>query len=279
MTRHLTSVKATRARLASSAAVMDMDLLRRYGGAVPRYTSYPTAPHFHPGVDAATYGQWLGALAGDERASLYLHIPYCDRLCWYCGCHTKITRRYAPIAAYLDSLVREIELVAEALPGPLDVGHVHWGGGSPTILTGPDFLRLMAVLRARFSFAPGAELAVEIDPATLSEAKAEALGRAGLTRASLGVQDFNAEVQAAINRVQSFEMTARAAAWLKQAGIAGLNIDLMYGLPRQSVAGVLRSIDLALDLSPDRIALFCYSHVPCLKKHQRLIDVAHLTCP
>ena len=255
---------------------MDPELLRRYGGPVPRYTSYPTAPHFHPGVTAETYLDWLGDLSPEARLSLYLHVPFCAQMCWYCGCHTKVVRRYEPVADYAESLLQEAELVAAALPpGPRAV-QLHWGGGTPTMLSGDDFRRLTDGLRAAFRFDAAIEIAVEIDPRTLDAEKARALAEAGVTRASLGVQDFTAAVQRAINRIQPYEVVALAVENLRDAGIGSINFDLMYGLPRQWVADLLRSIDLAAELAPDRIALFGYAHVPWMKSHQRLITESEL---
>jgi oxygen-independent coproporphyrinogen-3 oxidase len=253
-----------------------MKLLQRYDAPVPRYTSYPTAPHFHEGVDAEVYRDWLGRISPDERVSLYLHVPFCTRMCWYCGCHTKVVRQYRPVGDYAAVLDREIALVADAVSKGPEVSHVHWGGGTPTMLSPEDFSALMSALRERFDFAGDAEVAVEIDPRTLTRDKAVALARAGVTRASLGVQDFNEIVQQAINRLQPFEMSAEVVEWLRGAGIEAINFDLMYGLPHQTVDLVLHSVDLAVELAPDRLALFGYAHVPWMKKHQQMIDEATL---
>ena len=250
---------------------MDLALPQRYDRPVPRYTSYPTAPHFHSGV-ADEYPDWLARLPHDEPVSLYFHVPFCTRMCWYCGCHTKVVRGYRPVSAYAALLEREISLVADAIPAAPRIAHVHWGGGTPTILSSEDFAALMDALRARFAFAAAAEIAVEIDPRGLSRAQANALAAAGVTRANLGVQDFTEEVQRAINRIQPFETTARAVEWLRGAGIAAIGFDLMYGLPRQGLAEVIRTVDLAARLAPDRLAVFGYAHVPWMKTHQRMID-------
>ena len=255
---------------------MDQNLLARYGAPVPRYTSYPTAPHFHPAVNAASYRQWLGRIGAEDSLSLYLHVPFCSRLCWYCGCHTKLVRQYQPIADYAELLAAEIGLVAAAIPARPRVPHVHWGGGTPTMLAPDDFERLMAELRERFHLAKEAEVAIEIDPRGLTAAKVAALAASGVTRASLGVQDFTPAVQQAINRIQPFEVTADAVERLRAAGIAGINLDIMYGLPHQSVADAVRTADLAADLAPDRLAVFGYAHVPWMKTHQRMIDEAAL---
>ncbi len=255
---------------------MNPILLDRYGGAVPRYTSYPTAPHFHGGIDAGSYREWLGSLNPGERLSLYLHVPFCREMCWYCGCHTKIVQRDGPLADYAAVLRAEAALVSDALRQRPRLSSLHWGGGTPTLLAPKDFLSVMARLRADFSFTDDAELAVEIDPRSFTPEMAETLGAAGINRASLGVQDFNARVQAAINRVQPYEVTARAVASLKDQGIKSINFDLMYGLPHQGVSEVLESVELAVTLRPSRLALFGYAHVPWMKKHQRLIDEAAL---
>ncbi len=255
---------------------MNHHLLRRYGAPVPRYTSYPTAPHFHAAVNAASYRQWLGRIGDGDSLSLYLHVPFCARMCWYCGCHTKVVRQYQPIAHYAALLAAEVGLVAEAIPASPRVTQVHWGGGTPTMLAPDDFQRLMAELRGRFRFAEDAEIAVEIDPRGLSDDKLAALAEAGVTRASLGVQDFTPKVQQAINRIQPYSMTAAAVERLRAAGIAAINLDLMYGLPHQGVEDAVRTAELAAELAPDRLAVFGYAHVPWMKRHQRLIDEAAL---
>ena len=255
---------------------MTPELLEKYGRPVPRYTSYPTAPNFVDSVDAATYRDWLEAIGTDEPLSLYLHIPFCDSLCWFCGCHTKIVNRYSPVAAYVDALGGEIDLVADIIGSRAPVGHLHFGGGSPTILRGDDFAGLMDRLRARFKFLPEAEIAIEIDPRGMTRAAVMGLAAAGVNRVSIGVQDIDPEVQRAVNRIQPLEVTERLIAWCRGAGIPGINIDLMYGLPRQTACGVARSASRIAGLGADRIALFGYAHVPWMKRHQRLIDEAAL---
>jgi oxygen-independent coproporphyrinogen-3 oxidase len=257
---------------------MTPELIAKYDSRVPRYTSYPTAPHFTPAVGADAYRQWLGALDRGPL-SLYLHVPFCEKLCWYCGCHTRVISRYRPLAIYLDLLEREIDLVAEALPRRLEVTHVHWGGGTPTMVAGADFRRLTERLRRRFTVLDDAEMAVEMDPRGVTAETVADLAAAGVNRVSLGVQDFDAAVQRAVNRVQPFEMTARVVDWLRAAGIDRLNLDLMYGLPQQTVAAVERTVALAMRLEPQRVAQFGYAHVPWMKRHQRLIDEATLPGP
>lgn len=257
------------------------DLLAKYDRRVPRYTSYPTAVQFTPAVQGDRYRTWLGGLDPALPLSLYIHIPFCDSLCWFCGCNTKVVRRYAPIAAYMELVLRELDLVADLLPGSGDTGrhkvcHVHLGGGTPTILEPADMERLFARLRARFDLLPDADIAVENDPREFNQDLVETMARVGVNRASLGLQDVNLQVQQAVNRVQSIDETTRVAQALRGAGIGSINIDLMYGLPYQSVARVLTSIEAVLELAPDRVCLFGYAHVPWMKKHQRLIDEAGL---
>ena len=249
---------------------MALELLKYLDRRIPRYTSYPTAAQFGPDVDAGTYQRWLETLPATTPVSVYVHVPFCAELCLYCGCHMTVARRYAPVEGYVDLLTREIALVGVVL-GSRPATHLHWGGGTPTIVSPDDFRKVMTALRACFAFDPAAELAIEIDPRTLTREYVDVLAEAGITRASLGVQDFDARVQTAVNRVQSFEQTARVADWLRAAGIGSINLDLMYGLPYQSVASVEATVRRALALEADRIVLFGYAHVPWMKRHQRLI--------
>lgn len=244
--------------------------------AVPRYTSYPTAPHFGSGVGPGDYGEWLARLSPAEPISLYLHVPFCRQLCWYCGCNMKLATRAAPIARYADTLIHEVELVADRLPGRFRISHLHFGGGTPTALAPDDLARIVAAVWARFDFTPGAEIAIESDPRTLSAEMIVRIGNLGFTRASFGVQEFDPKVQAAINRVQPPEMVAASVAGLRGAGVKGINFDLIYGLPHQTVESLVRTIGLCADIRPDRMALFGYAHVPWMAKKQRLIDEAAL---
>ncbi len=255
---------------------MDQSLLAKYARRVPRYTSYPTALQFDQDVDGGVYRQWLEAVPPEAPLSLYLHVPFCDSMCWFCGCHTRVVNAYKPIGLYLRALMDEVDLVAEALPGQRRAAHVHWGGGTPTILSPGDIESLAGHLKEHFAFSEATDFAVEIDPRTLTHEVARALARARVNRASLGVQDLNDDVQRAVNRVQPADMIRRAVGWLRDEGIEAINIDLMYGLPLQTVGGVRRTVETVLDLAPDRIALFGYAHVPWMKRHQRLIDEAAL---
>ncbi len=249
---------------------------RDYDARVPRYTSYPTAPHFHDGIGVAEYREWLARLDAESAVSLYFHVPFCTRMCWYCGCHTRVVERYEPITEYVEVLAREIELVAEAIADRPLVSHVHWGGGTPTMLSSAHFGALMSDLARRFRFAGDVEIAVEIDPRTLDGDKVAALADRGVTRASLGIQDITPAVQRAVNRVQPFEMVAVAVAALRRAGITQINFDLMYGLPTQTVDDVIATVDRVVELAPDRLAVFGYAHVPWMKTHQRMINEADL---
>jgi oxygen-independent coproporphyrinogen-3 oxidase len=252
------------------------DLALKYSAPVPRYTSYPTAPHFSPNVGDVQYVSWLGELPGQATLSLYVHIPFCRELCWYCGCSTKATRHYTPVAAYLHALGREIANVAALVSPGHRVTHLHWGGGSPNILSAPDIAALSGELRGAFNLTEDAEFAVEIDPRHMDDAKSDAFARAGVNRVSVGVQDFDPAVQAAIGREQSFPETQAVIAALRARGIASINIDLMYGLPRQTEASVARTIGQVLSLDPDRIAVFGYAHLPDRMKRQRLLPTASL---
>ena len=253
--------------------------LARYAQPVPRYTSYPTAPHFHGGIDGVCYARWLGETDPHKPVSLYLHVPFCDQLCWFCGCHTKQVRRYDPVADYLDALGAEIALAARTLPGRRHVSAVHFGGGSPTVIEPDDIDSLRAKLDDAFDLDPDCEISVEIDPRNVDHDKLEAWHRFGITRASLGVQDFDPDVQRAINRRQSFEQTQAVVGALRNAGIGSINLDILYGLPLQTTETLRRTIDLAVSMRPNRIALFGYAHVPWVKKHQSLIDQDTLPGP
>jgi oxygen-independent coproporphyrinogen-3 oxidase len=248
------------------------DILARYSDArVPRYTSYPTAPNFSADIGEADYRTWLASLPPGD-ASLYLHVPFCRAMCWYCGCHTTVAAREAPVLRYLDCLRKEIELVARYRRRLLSVRHVHFGGGTPTLMPARQLQSVMEQLRRHFRIVEDSEIAIEIDPRTLSEEMAATLGQCGFNRASLGVQSIDLTVQRAINRVQSFELTETAVRLLRTNGVVRINFDLIYGLPKQSLQSCLETVEQALALRPDRLAVFGYAHVPSFKPHQRKID-------
>jgi oxygen-independent coproporphyrinogen-3 oxidase len=255
------------------------ELVAKYDGRAPRYTSYPTAVQFTPEVDEAVYRGWLRRLPTDEAVALYVHVPFCHRLCWYCGCNTRAVTRHGPIADYVELLTDELALLQAALPARLRLGAVHLGGGTPNLLTPADMQGLFGAIETVFAPGPQPELAAELDPTSLTEAWVAAAAGHGLRRASLGVQVLDPAVQAAVNRVESFAQVARAVGWLRAAGVRSINLDLMYGLPRQTTANTLETIEAVLPLRPDRIALFGYAHVPWMKVHQRLIDEAALPGP
>lgn len=255
---------------------MRADMLSLAEAKVPRYTSYPTAAQFTPAVGAPDVAAWLGAVGAHAPLSLYVHIPFCRQLCWYCGCNTTVTQRAAPVARYLATLGREIELVAGLLCDPPPVAHLHFGGGTPSLLEPSAFLGLVALIRARFPFLTDAEIALEIDPRGLDDARIAAIATAGATRVSLGIQDLDPGVQAAINRVQPLDLVVARVAALRQAGLRHISMDLIYGLPRQTIETIRRTALSVAALSPDRLALFGYAHVPWMKPHQRLLEPAGL---
>ena len=242
---------------------------------VPRYTSYPTAPHFSNAVDAKRAAQWLRDVPGSASLSLYLHVPFCSAICNYCGCNTKAVRKQEPLDEYTETLLREIALMAEATPARR-VTDLHWGGGTPSLLGPERLLRLWTRVSACFDVSKDVEHAIELDPRTVDAALVEGLAKAGVTRASLGVQDLNDHVQVAIGRVQPFSVVEEAVRLLRGVGIRAINLDLMYGLPHQSEADVRRTAELAASLDPSRLAIFGYAHVPWFKVHQKLIDAAAL---
>lgn len=248
------------------------NLIKRYSAPVPRYTSYPPAPHFSGKVDAEVFRGWLAALRPGAKLSLYSHIPFCHALCWYCGCSTKATSRAEPTNGYLQALLKEIEHVAGIVPRDHEVTHIHWGGGSPNILSEDSISELAGTARRHFNISKDCDFAVEIDPRNLTEDQVDAFAKAGVTRVSVGVQDFDPKVQEAINRFQPFEMTKRAIELFRAHGVRSVNMDLVYGLPYQTRASIQRTMEQTLSLRPDRIAVFGYAHLPSRFRHQRLIS-------
>ncbi|WP_321396521.1 oxygen-independent coproporphyrinogen III oxidase [Emcibacter sp.] len=241
---------------------------------LPRYTSYPTALQFGE-LDGRDHMAWLGDLPAEDPVSLYFHIPFCDQLCWFCGCYTHISNKYEPVKKYLESLLKELAWTS-SLTGRRKVSHIHFGGGSPTILEAEDFERLMSVVQEAYEILPGAEIAVEVDPRTLSRDKVNAYGRCGVNRVSMGIQDFDEKVQKTINRIQSTELIESCLRWFKTVGIRNINFDLIYGLPNQTEATIRQTVLQTAFYKPSRIALFGYAHVPWMKKHQALIGAEML---
>jgi oxygen-independent coproporphyrinogen III oxidase len=238
---------------------------------VPRYASYPSPTSFHAGVRGARYDAWLAALPPDARVAVYVHIPFCERLCWYCSCRTQATRSRSLVSSYLDSLVAEIERSAARLPAGARVERVTWGGGSPTSLAPREITRLAGALAAALPLARGADFAVEVDPAATEEARLDALADAGMTRAIISVQDFEPSVQAAIGRSQSREQTEAAVARLRARGVSRIAIEQLYGLPLQAPGSVIAVARSIARIAPEMITLVGYAHVPWLAKRQRMI--------
>ncbi len=246
--------------------------IEKYAVNAPRYTSYPTAPHFSDGVGQEDYRCWLQAIEPGAGVSLYIHIPFCDRLCWFCGCHTKHTLKYQPVLDYLEVVYKEIRLVGDIIGKNALISQLHLGGGSPSMLMPEDLRKLKHCLQSNFQFSEDAEISIELDPSDLDENMLSGFGEFGMNRASIGVQDFSEEVQKAINRPQSFEDTRAVVSGLREIGINSLNIDALYGLPLQTLSGLRNTLEQVVSLSPDRIAMFGYAHVPWMKKHQQMID-------
>jgi oxygen-independent coproporphyrinogen III oxidase len=250
------------------------DFLERYNRPGPRYTSYPTAPvwkeDFGPDDLERVYGE---AQAASTPLSLYMHLPFCESLCLFCACNVVITKDHSVAPPYLDALKREISHVSEYVSKSRPVVQFHWGGGTPTYLTPAQLEDLFGFTAQRFSFAPDAEIGIEVDPRVTSEQHLETLRRLGFNRLSLGIQDFDAEVQQAVKRVQPFEMTRAMIDYARALGFQSINVDLIYGLPHQTAGRFARTADQVRTLAPDRIALFSYAHVPWLRKQQGALAV------
>lgn len=246
-------------------------ILAKYPQSLPRYTSYPPANHFQPGGGLALREDFVAAVNAAPAVSAYIHIPYCDRLCWFCGCHTKQTLRYDPVKAFVSVLIQEIALWQKKLTQRPRLSRLHLGGGSPSLLQPADLKRLRAALDLAFEIDAATEISIEIDPSDVREGSIDALMEFGMTRASIGVQDFDPVVQQAINRPQGYDITKSLVVNLRAAGVTSINIDALYGLPLQTSERLTRTIEQVIEISPDRIALFGYAHVPWLKPHQKLI--------
>jgi oxygen-independent coproporphyrinogen III oxidase len=264
-----------------TAPTSDSALLRHARSSAPRYTSYPPANRFTD--DLATL-DLPRALSDDNAASpgaaasalsLYLHLPFCAQRCWYCGCHTVITQRTAAAADYLDDLARELTLLCRHLDPSRPVTQLHLGGGTPTFFPPEQLMRLTELLHRHFRFAPDAEISVEIDPRHLTSGHVDALRTLGARRASLGIQDTDASVQAAIHRIQPHSLNHEAVDALRSAGFYSINVDLIHGLPRQTTTTFKRTLDDVLRLRPDRFSVFAYAHVPWLKPAQRILETRH----
>lgn len=271
------SPDATPASAPTGEAPALAELLARYGTAGPRYTSYPTAPHFHPGIGDREWLEELAAPVSPGRGlSLYVHVPFCDSLCYYCGCNMVATQRYEKVAPYLDAVETEMSTVAARIAPGRKVRQLHWGGGTPTYLRPSDIGRLMEAIVRRFDIEPDAERSCEADPRELTRDHLLALRDAGFNRISFGVQDLDPAVQHAINRVQPAEMIERVYHWARDLGFSSINMDLITGLPLQTPESFSRTLQRVIAWRPDRLAVFGYAHVPWMKRHQRLIHEADL---
>lgn len=262
--------------------VIDADLIRKYGGNGPRYTSYPTADRFVEAFDAEAYRHWLPnrSIGGFSRPlGLYVHVPFCDTLCFYCACNKISTRDQARAHKYVGYLEREMRLVAERLGDDRRVTRMHWGGGTPTFLGEEDSKRLMDAIRSHFDLDPQGECAIEIDPRRADARRISQLAGLGFNRMSVGVQDFDRDVQLAVNRVQGFEETRAVITAARATGFRSVNMDLIYGLPKQTVAGFSQTLDRVLECDPDRVALYSYAHLPSVFKAQRRIREVDLPSP
>jgi oxygen-independent coproporphyrinogen-3 oxidase len=261
---------------------VDIGLLKKYDRPGPRYTSYPTAPLFSDSFNADDYREEILRTNGPDSCSdlsLYFHFPFCDTLCYFCGCTMVVTRDRNRIAEYLTYLKREIDIVAPLIGAGRKVTQVHWGGGTPTHLTPEEILDIAGYVQRAFTLAPGAEMSVEIDPRELTQKHLGALRHVGFNRISMGVQDFNPEVQAAVNRVQPEELSLDVFKWASALEFDGINIDLIYGLPLQTATSFEQTLRRVVRLKPDRIAVFNYAHVPWMKPHQKLIRPEDLPTP
>jgi oxygen-independent coproporphyrinogen-3 oxidase len=261
-------------------AVPDPALLHRFDVPGPRYTSYPTADRFVEAFDAQVLSNWLGKRA-DATAplSLYVHLPFCATVCYYCACNKVITKDHSRGRDYLTALRKEADLIASRLTGSRQIEQLHFGGGTPTFLSNDELRELMALLTERFPMAPKGEYSIEVDPRSTPPDKVAVLGELGFNRISVGVQDFDPQVQKAVNRIQSFEMTQATIEAARKADFKSVNLDLIYGLPKQSRATFASTLDKVLVLSPERVALYHYAHLPERFKPQRRIDAADLPSP
>ncbi|MDR0234490.1 MAG: oxygen-independent coproporphyrinogen III oxidase [Zoogloeaceae bacterium] len=262
--------------------VFDQEIIRRFDVNGPRYTSYPTADRFVEAFNAEAAALWLGkrTIGGISRPlSLYFHIPFCNTICYYCACNKIITKDHGRSARYLKYIAREIELQSRLLDGGHEVIQLHWGGGTPTFLSHDEMRKLMAATRQHFHLIEGGEFSIEVDPRKVDAATVALLGELGFNRMSVGVQDFDMAVQRAINRIQSEEETALVVHAARENGFKSISIDLIYGLPRQSVAGFERTLERVLTMNPDRFSIYNYAHLPTLFKPQRRIHETDLPSP
>ena len=253
---------------------LDKELIKKYDKPGPRYTSYPTAPHF---TDKFTHGMYIDEIVrnnsvdNDNTLSLYFHIPFCDTLCYFCGCNTFITNNNDRVSKYIEYIKEEIDLMSTYINTDRKVVQVHWGGGTPTHLSPEQIADLKSYINESFNIAPNAEQSCEIDPRELTYEHLAALRKNGFNRVSLGVQDFNPVVQKAVNRIQPEELTRNVIKWVRDLNFESLNLDLIYGLPFQKVDDFKKTVHKIIDISPNRIALFNFAYVPWMKSHMKMI--------
>jgi oxygen-independent coproporphyrinogen-3 oxidase len=263
-----------------SGIKVDLDLVQKYNIAGPRYTSYPPATKFTRDL---SWPQLADRILRNNRSerdlSLYFHLPFCETLCWYCGCTTVITRNHNLAQTYLDHLEKEVAQMMTLINPSRKVVQLHWGGGTPTFLHPDEIRRLGGMIRQRFVFSDDAEAGVEIDPRRLTRDHLVALREVGFNRLSIGVQDFDPKVQRAVHRIQPRELTQQAMSWARELGFRSINFDLIYGLPNQTVESFGRTLDGVLELKPDRLAVFSYAHVPWVKPAQRILEHKALPSP
>ena len=252
---------------------VDLSLVEKYNQPGPRYTSYPPATKFASDVTWDTLSERIVANNQTERGlSLYFHIPFCETLCWFCGCTTVITLNHDKGMGYVEALGREVATLAPMINSKRKAVQLHFGGGSPTFLRPDEIRRLGEIIHTHFEFAPDIEASVEVDPRRLTRDHMVALRDIGFNRASMGVQDFNPRVQEAVHRIQPVEMTQQAIDWMRELGFGSINLDLIYGLPHQTVASFNETLDIVLGMEPDRLAVFSYAHVPWIKPAQKILQ-------
>lgn len=246
---------------------------------VPRYTSYPTAPHFGAQVTADDHIAWLRQIQPKQEISLYMHLPFCRRLCWFCACRTQGTSSDAPVVAYAKSLLAEIDMLRAILPQGVSLSRLHWGGGTPTLMPPQMMADIASAIFSVLPLAKGAEFSVEIDPNEIDKPRLDMLAHLGMNRASIGVQDFDPQVQAAIGRSQPFYLTRQVADMIREVGIKALNVDILYGLPHQTPLRMAESVMQLLALAPSRVALYGYAHVPWMSRRQQMIPSEAMPTP
>lgn len=264
-----------------NSKTIDFDVLKRFNQQGPRYTSYPTAPLFSTDFTAEDFRNEIISTNedNDRPLSLYLHFPFCAKLCYFCGCTMRVTHDRKLISQYNDYIKRELDIIAPLVSKNRKVVQMHWGGGTPSYLLPEEIREIGNYIKERFSFDDDIEASVEIDPRNMVRDHIEAFAEAGFNRTSFGVQDFNLQVQQAINRVQSEEITRQVVIWAREFGFQSINLDLIYGLPYQTLETFAETVDKVIDISPERIAVFNYAHVPWLKKHQAVMNQDAMPSP